>query len=170
MKTHAINIFALIILIFAIPRGVKADDLQPKGEDTQVSVAEIGRTVTLVGRLGRPLGTMLSVRGTWRLPEGRSKDNSLSFIVSHVDGQKLESPVAFHINDMSVQDARGRNAKPPLDEHALLDGETWTLRGYETGRVTRIPAEFWTESRRSIPAMRGEPPFASQFVSFRQSK
>lgn len=162
------NAYLAAFVIFAMPQWMKAAEPQASDKAVEVSVAEIGRTVTLVGRLGQPLGTMVSIRGTWRLPDARSKDQSPHFVVSHVDGRKLARSVALHIDDMHLKGKGGRNVKPPNDEYETLDEQTWTLRGYESGRFSRTPPEYWTESGVGVPAKRGEPPFSFEFIGFRE--
>jgi len=132
-----------------------------------IKVTDISADVTLIGRLGKPLGTMLNVTGTWGFPDqsnGPTKDYSLRFSVTHVDGSRLSRPVILRVGAVHVTDHNGTDLIPDRDEHAMLDGNRWTLRVYETGRFTDVPAEYWEV--RGHPAMIPEPAFASQIVGY----
>src|SRR5262245_47473281 len=76
---------------------VRLDSSAAQEPTAVVSVADIGNRVTLVGLLGKQLGTMMEVSGTWRYPGPNVKDDSMRFIVSHVDGKELEKPVEFNV-------------------------------------------------------------------------
>lgn len=141
---------------------------QSSESTTAVKVTDIGADVTLIGRLGKPLGRMLTVTGTWGFPDqskGPTKDYSLRFSVSHVDGRRLPRPVTLRVGAVHVSDHNGADLIPDRDEHATLDGKRWTLRVYETGRFTVVPEEYWEV--RGYPAMVPEPAFASEIVGYR---
>jgi hypothetical protein len=110
-----------------------------------VSVADIGTKVSLVGRLGQPLGKMMTIRGKWVKPSNFPKPGAFLFIVSHVNGKQLTQPVEFDIGQMEVVMPNGKNALPDFKRQAELDGVVWTLRAYETGRFSTTPEEYWTE-------------------------
>ena len=118
-------------------------------EPITVSVEDIGSKVTLVGRLGQPLGKMMEVKGTWRMPDDVVKDYSLRFIVSHVNGKPLKEPVEFNVAQIDAVSKYGNTAIPkyawPIEEQSTLDGVAWTLRAYETGRIDSIPPQYWKE-------------------------
>ena len=102
--------------------------------------------VIVIGKLGVPLTTMRTIRGTWQPPprgEHPLKDASLLFHVTHVDGKPLDEPVDFHRALVNVSyplpdDGKVNEAKDPVPEK----GETWEIRGYETGRFQGRPAQF----------------------------
>ncbi len=129
----------------------------------KVKVDDIGTAVSLTGRLGEPLGSMLTVSGTWGYPSLRVKDYSVRFSVTSVNGKQLARPVMFPVHAVHVS-KDGVSAVPPHARHKELDGVTWSLRAYETGRFTTVPAEYWRE--RGAPAMIYQPAFASELVGF----
>jgi hypothetical protein len=112
--------------------------------------------VVVVGRLGIPLKTIATLRGTWRFPDqsnGPTKDYSLSLHVSHVDGKALTEPVKFHsaiveIDYPRLWDADDTSSKQPKP----ANGETWEFRGYETGGFRGRPAQFEKELRLPLSA------------------
>jgi hypothetical protein len=60
---------------------------QTKKKPIAINVEDIGDSVILIGRLGKPLGTKMKMRGLWSMPEAVQKDNSPRFTVTHIDGK-----------------------------------------------------------------------------------
>lgn len=137
-----------------------------------VSVADIDRTVTLIGRLGQPLGTMMEVRGTWKYPPAQKspdgkllskKDDSLRFVVSQVNGKSLDPPLELHRVRARTRD--GVDAIALEKKKGALVGDTWTMRGYETGRYTTVPEDYWKESGIGpVATAVWQQPFQTEFV------
>jgi hypothetical protein len=118
-----------------------------------LSIDDIGKTVTLVGSLGKPLGTMMEIKGIWRYPGPRVKDDIMRFMVDHVDGNALETPVEFSAAQITAISKDGKQAIPNYEERRKLDGVPWTLRAYETGRINIVPVDYWTEKElKGVPA------------------
>jgi hypothetical protein len=65
----------------------------------KVLATDIGTRVQIVGRLGYPLGELVTIRGTWIRPRGLPnapvKDDAPYFTVTSVNGRKLDAPVSF---------------------------------------------------------------------------
>lgn len=144
MKTRmlfALSAGLMLALRFAAAPDAVADSTPPV---TKINVDDIGVKATLIGRLGKPLGTMVTVKGKWSYPDGRVKDYSLRFAVSHVNDEKLDEPVEFNIAQVIIKDRRGRNMIPNGEVRKQLDGRTWTLKAFETGRIHITPPEYYT--------------------------
>ena len=109
------------------PAGRAGEDRKPP---TTIRAEDIGPTVTVLGRLGRPLREVTTVRGSWVASEpARSKPGAaLRFRVTHVNGQPLPSPVDFGRHEVTVTAKPGDEAEP-------VKGEQWELRAYETWPV-----------------------------------
>jgi hypothetical protein len=107
-----------------------------------VPVEAIGSDVTLIGRLGEPLATMMEVKGTWNRPDGNVKDNSPRFTVTHVNGKQLDAPVVFHIGQVSAKTPDRAEAVPEVRDWDKLDGSAWRMRAYETGALYFEPKEY----------------------------
>jgi hypothetical protein len=122
-----------------------ASAANPKTAPIDVSVEDIGSRVNLIGRLGKPIGAMMTVRGKWHFPSEHVKDYSLRFTVSHVDGQQLDMPIEFNIDQLNVVNKNGSSAIPPLSKHEQLNGTDWTFRAFETGTIRMSPDEYWLE-------------------------
>jgi hypothetical protein len=115
---------------------------QGKAAPMMIDVNEIGTKVILVGRLKSPLATLMTVNGKWSIPQGSVRDSSPRFTVSHVDGVKLDKPVEFNIAqvDVTFENLQPRqSAIPKFEDWQSLDGVSWTLQAYETGRFRLTP-------------------------------
>lgn len=117
-----------------------------KARPVEVSVDEIDKGLVLIGRLGKPLGTLMTVKGKWSYPEEPVKDGSLRFTVSHVDGKELGKPVELNVKQLDVVTKKGSKAIPSYDGHARLAGKEWTLRAYETGSIEIMPEGYFNET------------------------
>lgn len=91
------------------------------------------RRVQIIGRLGRPLGEMLTIRGRWKRPGPRVKDPAFHFVVTEVDGKNLATPVDFH--------DRGVYLPGEATPESLAD-KICELRGYEGGSFWGDPGRF----------------------------
>lgn len=133
----------------------------------QISVDDLGKTADLIGRLGKPLGSWVTIKGTWALPKNVAKDYSLRFTATHVNGMKLPSPVEFNIGQVRAVDRHGKDVLPDFKEQRKLDGRTWTLKGYETGRLDiQTPPEYFKaigRERQAVQKPYWTRPFISEF-------
>ncbi|HUY90676.1 MAG TPA: hypothetical protein VMV10_18215 [Pirellulales bacterium] len=130
----------------------------------RISVEEIGKTADLIGRLGKPLGTWVTVKGKWALPKKVVKDFSLRFTVTHVNGAKLEKAVEFHVTQIMAVDRRGKSIMPKPENRRKLDGQTWTLNAYETGEFHITPPEYY-RAVGIVPGSMQEPYYFDTFTS-----
>ncbi len=124
----------------ALP-SLATSSLQSSGNDAKlaINVDDIGTKVTLVGRLGQPLGKMMKLRGSWKYPDGLAKDYSLRFTVTEVNDHKLATPVEFNIAQIKARTEDDKDAIPEYKREKDLDGVAWTLNAYETGRFSVVP-------------------------------
>lgn len=101
--------------------------------------------VVVIGRLGSPLETMLTIRGTWKQSR-MAKDSGPVFHVTHVNGKAFDEPVIFHRTLVRVRfsfafdknDSRNDGPTPSA-------GQSWEIRAYETGGFSGNPAEYQKE-------------------------
>jgi hypothetical protein len=136
-----------------------------------ISVDEIGRSVELIGRLGKPLGTKMEIRGRWLLPTddmAGAKDSAPRLTVTEVDGKALARPVEFHIAQVRAMTAEHADALPTYEQRERLGGQEWSMIAYEKGYLAVGPDEY-LDKRRVFPAV-AEPyyhgtPFVSQLVA-----
>ncbi len=127
--------------VFGIFLSIATSSLQSGGNDATlaINVDDIGTKVTLVGRLGQPLGKMMKLRGSWKYPRGLVKDDSLRFTVTEVNGHKLATPVELNIAQIRARSDDDKDAIPQYQHQKALDGVAWTLNAYETGRFSAVP-------------------------------
>ena len=162
-KRNPIEMFAWTAIF---PLFFAAAHSPPKVQQ-KIPVAEIGKGVQLIGRLGHPLGTMVTLTGTWAYPDqskGPTKIYDLQFTIRTVNGEPLMPPLVVDVWLMHVLDKNKQNAIPSHDRHAELAGASWSIRGYETGRYTVTPDEYW--KFRGPITMRPSPVFESSIVGF----
>jgi hypothetical protein len=147
--------------VFGIFVSIATSSLQSGGNDAPVAinVDDIGTKVTLVGRLGQPLGKMMKLRGSWKYPSGLVKDYSLRFTVTEVNGQKLPTPVEFNIAQIKASTEDDKDAIPEYERRKDLIGVAWTLNAYETGRFSVIPQRGF-----SVALPYWQRPFTSEVV------
>jgi hypothetical protein len=117
---------------------VSADDL------------ESGKVV-VIGHLGSPLKTLLTIRGTWQ-HNRMSKDYGPSFDVTHVNGKALDKPVIFdrvlvHVSYPRPWDEEDESKNSPTPSN----GQSWEIRAYETGGFVDSPAEYKKELGMRLP-------------------
>jgi hypothetical protein len=100
-----------------------------------VLVTDIGTRVQLIGRIGYPLGKLVTIQGAWIRPRGLPgqpvKDDSPRFTVTSVNGNKLLTPVSFEADLFS--EAWG------AEEIPQSNGPVWEVRGCETGGFRGTP-------------------------------
>tara|TARA_R110002111_G_scaffold221574_1_gene283811 strand:+ start:1149 stop:1640 length:492 start_codon:yes stop_codon:yes gene_type:complete len=159
----------MLIVIGLLPASSTGEE--PATSVQRVSVEDVHRSVVLIGRLGHPLGTMVTVEGTWGYPDqtkGPTKDYSLQFTIHTVNEKRLARTLTLKTGAVHVIDQHGADLVPPHKRHAELDGVSWSLRAYETGRHTVEPDEYWRY--RGPIAMIPQPAFASSIVGFIANK
>ncbi len=101
----------------------------------KVLASDIGTRVQIIGRLGYPLGELVTIQGSWIRPRGLPnqppKDDTPYFSVTSVNGKRLETPVKFDFFSKTW------GAKDiPAEE-----GPVWEMRGCESGGFRGTPRE-----------------------------
>jgi len=126
---------------------------------TTIRAQDIPKTAQIVGRLGHPLGSLVTVRGQWISPGTNLKDR-LQFHVMLVNGKQPAEPI--ELDEMQVEKIfplhkAGRKTKPgeswdwrfdwreSESPPVPKDGETWEMMGVETGAFEDYSAEAWKE-------------------------
>jgi hypothetical protein len=143
-----------------------------RGDETQhrddaqwaatVNVREFGSRVQVVGRMGRPLGSVITIQGTWRAakgtPEHPVKPREPRLEVTEVDGRRLNEPVIIS------QEALKAFAGNIDMTHG--EAEVWQLRGIETCCMRGLPQRFYEEAGVALPSEKSAFGFASGFIYF----
>ena len=140
-----------LLLSIASDRTCRLAGDEPKASTT-IRADEVGRRVRVLGKLGSPLRSVVSVSGVWvELTEGPEKPgSSLWFRVVEVNGKRLDKPVEFRALDVEVLAKDGKTIAP-------RKGERWELRAYETWPDYGHPSDFSDELGHppAAPAPRG---------------
>jgi hypothetical protein len=135
-----------------------------RSKDKQVVTVrsrDIPDKVRVLGIFGRPLGSLITIRGKWVGP-GLRKDPALRFQVTEVNGRAPEEKIELrngpHIRQV-FPDRKGRGAKPgeawnwkyefrgSVPSPTPTEGETWEMLGVEVGCFDYCYSE---EARREI--------------------
>ena len=163
---HSSKTTIVVLLTLLVGSG----SAQQSASKKQVDVRSLGKDIAVIGRLGKPLGTMISVEGTWGFPDqsaGPTKDYSVQFTIHTANGANLKTPVTLSYRSVQIEDKHGKSLIPPHKHHKELDGQSWKLRVFETARFTRIPLEYWNH-RGGAVTMPYTPPFDSVIRGFMQ--
>lgn len=135
-------------------------------EKLRINVDDIGKKVVLIGRLGEPLGTWVTLKGTWELPKLELvKDYSLRFMVTRINDRELSTPIEFNIAQIEARFKNGKDALPAHEHQKTLDGVTWTLRAYETGYLLVAPMPEVVNPGGRIPPAPQVPYYSRPFTS-----
>lgn len=162
--------FTPILVGVVIPNeeSVKQVD-QASDKARRIDASKIGRSVTLIGRLGKPLAQTMQIMGTWvadKVPGAPPR-----FSVRQVDGVKLDQPVVFYKGQLFVTTKRlpivaGKeyfDAYADYQKTASLIGEEWTIRAYETGYIGLTPNE--SKAKKPVWPVTDTPPWSRAFTS-----
>jgi hypothetical protein len=107
-----------------------------KPEPRMVHYNDIPERVQIIGKLGQPLGQLVTVRGRWTAPFP-SKPAAPVFMVNQVNGRPLDPPAEFD----DVEPVWGKDAE--FTKKTV--GEEWELRGVETGGFVGFSDKVWEE-------------------------
>lgn len=102
-------------------------------------VSDFPTKVIIEGSLGKPLGTVCDVVGRWHNPPPtESKQHALRFIIKDINGVVIEDEILF---DKELIESATNQVSMPRPRN----GDTWRLRGFETGGIVGFPREVWKE-------------------------
>lgn len=118
-----------------------------------VPLADLDVKARIAGRLGHPLGRIITIRGEWIEPIDPRKDfNDLPiFRVEWVNGKFLEEYVEFPRSAI-----RGFSDG---EEHLPAAGEVWEMRGTEIGGYVGLPSELYIDASRDPAAKQNKTPY-----------
>jgi hypothetical protein len=138
--------------------GGEIEALSPAEDGDEVAIvkaSDLLHKVQVLGNLGKPIGKIVTVRGTWHGP-GQRKSADRRFVVSHIDGQPAQE-VEFTEHEVRHVLSGGRPTEDTekwdwvakgkgvikTDPPKAVVGETWELQAFETAKVTGYPATVW---------------------------
>jgi hypothetical protein len=101
-----------------------------------VNASELGHKVSVIGKLGLPIGTAVTLRGKWHLTKSEiDKWQSGYYEVTEMNGKQIDSHVIF----------TGLCKEVDNDDFTPWDGDLWEIRGYESGGIFGIPDKALVE-------------------------
>jgi hypothetical protein len=137
-----IVVFGIGCLIYAADPSTKREKRLP----VTISAEDLcnGKCV-IIGRLGKPYGEIVKMRGVWDGTDGSKAEYPL-FRVTHVDGKKVADNHPIVINQMFVERLRDR---PDLRQDKTnatggrpRQGDVYEGRAYESGGYIREPRKI----------------------------
>lgn len=134
-RLSAVVFMGLVVCIVTTSMYSPGKDEPPQVQQIQADDIT-SRRIQIIGRLGHPLGEMLTIWGQWKRPGPLVKDPAFHFVVTEVEGKKLATPVDFHSRGVYLP----REATP----ESLVD-KLCELRGYEGGSFWGDPGRFHRE-------------------------
>jgi hypothetical protein len=169
---HAMNLAnkcsVAVLLALIANNGVGEQGSSNESKDRQmitIRAQDIPKTVQILGRLGQPLGSLLTVRGKWTRPGINMKDRSLVFHVTLANGKEPDGKVDLHslLVKPILSDHKGREPKSgelwdwrfdwegSKPGPTPSEGETWEMLGVETGCFNSYSGDAWREIGSSVP-------------------
>lgn len=118
---------------------VFAEDAESRQARVVVSSSSLVENLSIVGRLGHPIGSLVTIRGIWHVPGPKGPD----FEVTHINGARLTEPVFFSYLSNNVE-------SPELRDYRPLDGEVWERRAFESGEFFGVPHDAFVHELASI--------------------
>ncbi len=106
-------------------------------EPRMVHYSDIPGRVQLIGKLGQPLGQLVTVRASWKAPHPSKPGLSAVLVVNQLDGRPLDPPVEFHDVEAVWEKSEEVTKR--------IIGQEWELRGVETGGFVGFSDEVWEE-------------------------
>jgi len=155
------SILLLIGALFTV--FIIAVEPKPVQVKTAIQVTDIGNSVTLIGRLGVPLGHKMTLQGVWSYPRTTVKDFSPRFTILTVNGKPLNQPVVLNIAQIRVMTHDHLDALPERANWRGLEGQRWSMMAYETGHIGLVPDEY-NETSPVFPVV-GLPYYTRPFTS-----
>lgn len=170
LMTNTMKLVTIVAIILGINASGPGTQNAPKDKKMiTVRAQDIPETVQIIGRLGQPLGSLLTVRGKW-IDIGPWKGDSLIFQVDLVNGKDPNPRIPFlgwqvtHIYPLS-QDIKGkpsgswdwrfdfnkfdfetgRPVEGIVPPPTPLKGENWEMIGVETGYFEDYTEDVWRE-------------------------
>ncbi|WP_339683990.1 hypothetical protein [Gimesia maris] len=158
----------LVGMVISNDESVKQVD-QTSDKACQIDVSKIGSSVTLIGRLGKPLAMVMQIKGTW--VADKVKGEPPRFSITQVDGVKLDKPIVLHKGQLHVTTKKlpisaGKeyfDAYLDYERPSSLIGEEWTMRAYETGHIDLTPNE--SKDKKPVWPVTNKHPWSRAFTS-----
>lgn len=105
----------------------------------QVHILNLKEQEKLIGQLGKPLGTMLTVQGNIVDKLSKGYNNGLNLLVQNINDSSIQELITIPLSPNF-----GNFGEKPLPK--LEKGSTYRLRAYETGEFVGVPTKASEEA------------------------
>ena len=138
MKASIVGVVGVVLL--GIVFAAESEEPRKKHSDRTLHVDDVAEgRVTLIGRLGVPVGTVVEVEGVWQKPSGKQvKFQDYSLTITAVNGNDVENDIAFE-GELDISRVMGSNK----DYKELK--KLKKFRAFESFAYEGIPDEAWDE-------------------------
>lgn len=133
-----------VVCVAAAGAAVAAEERPKPNDGKPVGVAELMKTVKLIGRLGVPIGDPCTIKGKWTVNTSKPGDELL-LAVHEVNGKSLREPVYFEAESVFSILSSVTKQEPKKDEQ-------WRMRVVETGEFRGYSDAVWKELGMGKPA------------------
>ncbi len=106
--------------------------------EQQVQITNPKEQVRLIGQLGKPLGTTLTVQGIIKDNSSKGYRSGLNLTVQNINDSSIQELITIPLSPYFGE--FGNNSLPKLEK-----GSTYRLRVYETGEFVGIPGNAYKE-------------------------
>jgi len=143
--------FLLVSVVALTPFAARAADkphVKPQDKPQDVPLANLGDKFRLIGKLGEPLGTVVTVQGV--VVEGPFKgfEGGPNLRIQRIDGRATQEDIQICIRPYFGKYGEQRASK---EEVPKLDfGKTYEFEGYETGQFVGVPGEAYKRAGLAI--------------------
>jgi hypothetical protein len=130
--------------VVATGRSLEPPSERPKPAPLDVPIGELGRKFRLVGKLGVPLGEMVTVQGVVIAGPDKGWDGGPNLRVQRINGRAIQ-----RIVELPLRPFFGDFDEGPAEDTRLPEpvcGRSYEFRAYETGGFVGTPFEAMDES------------------------
>ncbi len=125
-----------VAIISGVLGAAKLFGAEPAKSDYPDSVAaeDLLSRVKIIGKLGRPLGEIVQLKGYWT-SDGVHKDNELRLKITEINGKPIEKAALFRRSQVEGWGV-AKETRPAI-------GVVWQVRALETGGIVGLPGEVY---------------------------
>lgn len=127
----------MIILLSSLILLTASREDRPEG----IPAAQLGSTFELIGKLGEPLGKVVSVAGVLIEGMGPKGDHAGGprLVVQRIQGKHTQEWIVLDLRPIELTYWNDSAGLDLLEEGELAYGKTYELVGYESGRYVGLP-------------------------------
>ena len=136
MRTAASTLATVVVLAGSVAAG-PATRPNPVPAPPTYDAESVGRSVVLLGRTHRPLGTVMTLVGVAVQGPSKGYEGGPNLIVRRIDGVATQEYIRVPIRGLTFDPSDGTDR----GSSHVLAGNTYSVRGYESGTFVGMPPE-----------------------------